>query len=348
MIGRIVGEAVRTADHAATMARRRQEVADQGAKLGRDLHARTEVAQRAPAALAVREHILGDPLLRDTRKFFRHFALWPSEAALTVATLATAAMHGRDPKTLEPVWEYAFRLMFTASEYGAGKSWFAQLVAQLAPDGEVVLEPTKASLIDEIGDHKTIVVTEADELFASAGRNRGTVAVINGSYEPGHHHTRKSGGKVQRVHLFAHMILDCVDTLLQGTRGDMRGLVSRCIVIRVKMAPDGYRRPRWNADARALAERGRTRLAAWMAQEVAAGIADEIPPIPAGIGKPRRVALYEPLFTVALRADQGDPGGYWSTALADAAYQLESALGLPDEDEDTETKLDAMMASWED
>ena len=297
-------------------------------------------------AVAVREPIDGAQLLRDTRKFLRHFAVWPSEAALTAATLWCAASHARDGQG-EPVWEYCSRLLITASDYGSGKSWIAKLIASLCPDGRVLLEPTKPSLIDEIAEHRTIVVTEVDELLATAGRNRGIVAILNASYEPGHFHTRKSGGKTQEIHLFGPMILDGLDSLLQATRPDMRGLVSRCIVLRVRMAQDGYRRPRWDKDAMALAARGRARLSEWVALQVSAGLAEVIPQLPDGMGTPRRCALYEPLFAIALAADQGDADGYWSQAMADAAWELEASLSLA-EDDDEATELDRIMAGWDD
>jgi hypothetical protein len=343
-----VGRVAHAADRAARVAAARERVQARRAEISGA--ARGTVAVRERGVLA-REPIDGAQLLADTRKFLRHYALWPSEAALTTATLWVAAAHARDGQG-EPVWEYCAKLLFTASEYGAGKSWFAALTAALCPGGKVLLEPTKPSLIDEIADHKTVVVTEVDELLASPGRNRGIVAVLNACYEPGHYHTRKSGGKTQEIHLFGFGILDGVDSLLSGTRPDTRGLVSRCLVLRVVMAPDGYRRPRWDKTARALAARGRDRLGRWMAAEVACGIGDVVPELPEGLGTPRRCALWEPLFAVALRADKGeragqdDPRGYWWTALADAALQLEAAGSVPDEDE-ADRELDDLMASWD-
>ena len=327
----------------ARMAQLRQQCTDAGAAKAEALHA--QMAVHEPAAL-MRPPLDGAVLLAETRKFLRHFALWPSEAALTVATLAVAAMHAKDPEDGLPIWEYAFRLLFTGP-YGSGKSWFAKLVASLAPSGKVLLEPTKPSLIDMIADRNTVVVTEVDELLATPGRNRGIVAVINASYEPGHYHTRMRGSKAQEIHLFGHMILDGAD-LDKATRTDLRAVVSRALAIRVRTAPDGYRRPKWDKTAMAIAARGRDRLATWMAQEVAAGLADDVPELPAGLGSPRRCSLWEPLFATALRADKADPAGYWSTALAEAAVQIEGALGLPDEEEDAESELDRIMASWED
>jgi hypothetical protein len=306
----------------------------------------TAVAVAQPAEVApAREPIDGHALLLEARKFLKHFAIWPSQAALDAATLWTAAAHCKDPQTGDPIWEYASRLFFTAAEYGAGKSWLAKLVASLCPSGKILLEPTKPALIDLIADHNTVVVTEVDELLATPGRNRGVVAVLNASYEPGHYHSRKQGGKAAEIHLFAPMILDGVDSLLKGTRPDMRGLISRCLVIRVKMAPDGYRRPRWDKTAQQIAARGRDRLAAWAAHQVTSGLGDILPELPGDLGSPRRCALWEPLFACALAADQGDPNGYWSTAITDAALQLESAESG---DDDRETELDRIMAAWDD
>lgn len=308
------------------------------------------VAVRSPAAVATtgRAPLDGAAILSDCSRFLRHFAQWPSRAASDLVTLYLAACHAREPDTGDPVWEYVAKLFFTSSEYGSGKSWFATLSSQLAPDGKVLLEPTKASLIDEIADHKTVVISELDELLATPGRNRGIVAVINGCYQQGLYHTRKSGGRVQEIHLFGPMILDGLDSLLKATRPDTRAIVSRSHVIHVRMADPGYRRPKWDKTARAIAARGRDRLAAWMADEVANGIGDLVPDLPEGLGSPRRCALYEPLFAVALRADRGDPEGYWSTAIRDASLQLEAAQDLADEDDEDGSELDAIMSSWGD
>ena len=144
IIGEVGHVAMRGAEGAAKAAR-----AERSAGIRRDTERlraglpRTPgaaVAVRQGSALVSREPINGAELLRDTRKFLRHFALWPSEAALNVATLAVAAMHAKDGDG-DPIWEYAFKMLFTAGEYGAGKSWFAKLVASLAPAGQ---DPARA------------------------------------------------------------------------------------------------------------------------------------------------------------------------------------------------------------
>lgn len=293
----------------------------------------------------------GDRELRDTRKFLRYFAHWRSEAEVTVATCALAAMNAKDPETKDPVWEYAFKVLITG-EYGAGKSWVAKLMSSLTPDPVVLLEPTKPALMDEIGDQHTVVITEVDELLATAGRNRGIVATMNAMYEPGRFHIRKQGGKVLHIHVFNHMLLDGNDDVFRQTRPDTRALMSRCIVVRAEMAPPGYRRPMWDGQARAAAERGQGRLAKWMTAEVAAGMGsslDELAKVPVeiGAGNPRRTVLYEPLFTVAeradrYRADRGDDDHYWTGVLTEAAIQLETA---PITDKTEDPSVAEFMAS---
>ena len=274
----------------------------------------------------------GDTLLSDSRRFLRHFAVWPSEAALTVATVGAAAMNAKDPESGDPVWEYAFKFLFTAEEFGAGKTWLAKLTASLTPRPMTLLEPTKASFVDLIGEHKTVVITEIDKLFATPGRQVALGAIMNACYEPGNYSTRKRGSSVQEVHLFNHQVLDGRDKVFATLRDDTAALLSRCITIRTEMAPDGYRRPMWDREAQGAAKTGQARLAAWMAAEVAAGMGatlESLADVPVDLN-PRRRSLYEPLFTVCERADRyraerGTDDHYWTEELTVAATQLELA-----------------------
>jgi len=298
------------------------------------------VAVREARSLASRR-MDGAKELGFTRGFLDHHGVWPSEAVLTAATAYVAQAHARDPATGLPVWPYSPRWFLTSAKPGSGKSTLGRLMAFVAPNGKILVEPTKAALIDLIAEHATVVVTELDELLATQGRNRGLVAVINASYEPDHRHARKSGGKVQEVELFAPMILDGLDSLLKDTRGDLKTFASRCLVARVRCAPDGYRAPRFDRQARSVAGMIRDRTAAWMAQEVADGIGDEIPELPEGLGN-RRASLWEPLVATCDRA-----GGAWPEMIRDACVQMEAAAGMPGDDEDDDAaELDRVMASW--
>lgn len=296
------------------------------------------------AVVARREDIDGDQVLRYVYTFLRRFAVWGSDAEIVTAALWIAMTHARDGDGM-PVWQYCARLgIFGPS--GSGKSWKARIIGKLCPAGETLLEPTKPSLIDLIADKHVIVLTEADELFGTTGRNRGILATVNAGYEPDRVASRKHGGKVVKVPVFGHVVLDGTDELLKATRTDLRTLLSRCIILRARTAPDGYRPPRFDRTARAAAELVSQRLGAWLTQEVAAGLADALPDVPEHLGN-RPFALWEPLFAIALRADKGDPDGPWSRACAEACEQLEDSAGLPGSTDDDMSELDKIMADWD-
>lgn len=304
---------------------------------------RAAVAVREPAAVARREDIDGDQVLRYVFTFLKRFAVWGSDAEIVAATLWIAQAHARDGDGA-PVWDYCARLgIFGPS--GSGKSWKCRLIGKLAPAGETLLEPTKPSLIDLIADNHVIVLTEADELFGTTGRNRGILATVNAGYERDRCATRKHGGKVVKVPVFGHVVLDGTDELLKAARTDLRTMLSRCIVLLARRAPDGYRPPRFDATARAAAEMISKRLGAWLAQEVATGLADEVPDVPEHLGN-RPYALWCPMFSVALRADKGDPQGPWSAACAAACEQLEDGAGLPQQTDEDMSELDRIMEGY--
>jgi hypothetical protein len=65
---------------------------------------------------------------------------------------------------------------------------------------------------------------------------------------------------------------------------------------------------------------------------VAEGIGDEVP-----------AALWEPLFTAADRA-----GGERPELMGDACSRIESAAGLPGDDETAADRIDQALAQWAD
>lgn len=304
----------------------------------------TVAVRMGSAIVPARPLIDGDQTLRYIYQFLKHFAVWGSDAELVAATLWVAQTHARNEKGY-PVWQYCARLAILG-ESGSGKSWKSRLIGKLASSGEILLEPTAPAFIDLCAENHTIIMTEADEAFRSPGRSRKIVAVCNGSYEPDRSSSRKQGGVAVKIPLFCHLVLDGIDdVLLSPNRPDLRPLMSRCIIIVASKAPAGYRPPRFDSKARAAAEMLSQRTAGWMAQEVADGMADDVPAVPEHLGN-RPFALWEPLFTVALRADQGDPGGPWSTACREACEQLEAVAGVPDHTEDQASELDRQMASY--
>ena len=176
-------------------------------------------------------------------------------------------------------------------------------------------------------------------LFGAGGRNRGIVGVVNAAYEPDRVHTRMRGRQAERVPLFGSMVLDGLDSMVKATGPDLRTMISRCIVIKVRRAPGGYRAPRFDKTARAVFARGGEKLAQWMAQQVRDGIGDVVPEVPEGLGN-RPAALWEPLLSVADAA-----GGDWPVRARQACTDLESAAEI-DEDDEQEMDYRAALSEW--
>ena len=284
------------------------------------------------------EPIDGAQLLAETCTALSHFAVWPSEAALITAALWAAQAHAKDEKTGLPIWQYSPRLFFTSAEGGSGKSWMARLVAKLAPDGKMLVEASKAPLVRLIAKRATVVVTELDVLVGNGARSRWFTGIANAGYEPDQSTYRVDHGKELEIPLFGPMVLDGLDSVEKSTGAEMRTLMSRCIKIRAKRAPNGYRAPRFDEDARAAFAHGNAKLAAWMAQEVRDGIGKAVPDVPEGLGN-RPAALWEPLLAVADAA-----GGDWPGWARQACAELESP-GMS-EDQEKEDAYQAALTSW--
>ena len=61
--------------------------------------------------------------------------------------------------------------------------------------------------------------------------------------------------------LFGPAIIDGLESLIKSTGPDLKTLVSRCIVLKVRRGPEGYRPPRFDKTARAVFQRGAEKLA---------------------------------------------------------------------------------------
>lgn len=314
------------------------------------------LAVREPSAV-VRQMIDGDKILRYVYTFLKRFAVWNSEAEIVTATLWIAMTHARDGDGV-PVWQYCARLGILGPS-GSGKSWKSRLVGKLSSNGKILVEPTKPSFIDLCADNNTVIITEADEAFRSPSRSRGILAVVNAAYEPDRSTSRKQGGVAVEIPLYCHVVLDGIDSvLLSPNRPDLGAMLSRTICILSRRAKDGYRPPRFDSQARALADEVALRASAWMAQEVQLGLAGVVPVVPEDLGN-RPFALWEPLFAVAWAADRAwreereaagedvaADAGPWSQACRAACQELEAAGSVPTPQEDTETELDRQMAAW--
>ena len=324
-----------------------------------------QVAVREPSAAVStrRAEIDGDQVLRYIYTFLKRFAVWGSDAEIVCAALWIAHTYARDGKGM-PVWQYCARLGILGPS-GSGKSWKSRLIGKLACSGEILIQPTKPAFISLCAENHTIVLTEADEEFRSPGRSRGIVSIVNASYEPDRKTSLKQGGVAVKIPLFCHVVLDGIDdVLLSPNRPDLKAMMSRVIKMMSSEAPpdpgtgEAYRPPRFDRQARAIAEQLSTLAGSWIAQEVADGMADDVPVVPKHLGN-RPFGLWEALFTVAARADRciarregSDAGessepGPWSRACADACEVLEAGGPVIDADESAEpSELDRQMAEW--
>lgn len=347
----IAGMAVRAAVHSAEKAARDARLAQ-----GADAYLPPHMQPKGSAAVAVRDgdaidvrpdqvvtavpHVKlnGARLLADAYTGLRHFAVWPSEAALVTATLWGAQAHAKDKNGL-PVWQYSPRLFFTSKEGGSGKSQMTKLALRVAPRGKLLVESSKASLIAFIAEQATVGVTELDVLVGTGTRNRWFTAIANAGFDPETATSKMSGGKKVEIPLFGPMVLDGLDSVINSTGVELRTLMSRCIIIRVKRAPEGYRAPRLDGQARKAFGWVRDQMALWMMQEAADGIGDDVPEVPQGLGN-RPASLWEPLFAVADRA-----GGDWPHRAREACATLEAAAGLP-QDEEEEQRHRSTFDAW--
>ncbi len=286
-----------------------------------------------------RGQIDGDRVLKQVYGYLGYMAVWPSQWAQVTAALYAAHAHAKGDSGL-PVWQYEPRLFLTSRTGGSGKSWLARQIAALCPDGKGLVEMTKACLIDLIAQHATITVGKLDVFVGTGKRNQWLTGIANAGYEPDRMTSRKHGGKAQEIPLFGPMILDGLDSVIHSTGEDLKTLMSRCIIIHVTRAPEGYRPPRFDREKRHIAAVLNGRLARWMQQEVEDGIADVVPELPEGVGN-RPAALWEPLLAVADAA-----GGVWPALARGALERIESSTGLPGEDEAAEAEIDGALSNW--
>jgi uncharacterized protein DUF3631 len=303
---------------------------------------------RAPAGVAVRDDgtvarramLDGSEELGYARKYLGYFALWPSEAALDAAVLWAAHAHAKDAAgTL--VFQASPRLLFQSAEPGSGKSYAMRLLARLCPAPAVFTEPSEAAVAHAIGkEHATLFLDECDVLFGRGERKAAIRAVVNDGYSPDGTWARVRGGKVDRIPTFGALALAGLDSLETGTDGHMAALLTRCIRIRMRRGPEGYRPPRHDREAQFVAHAIGERLGTWTAQVLGA-LAGDVPDVPDGVGN-RQAELWEPLIAVADAA-----GGRWPGAARIACEELVLTGGVPDEDAETAGEMDRIMSAWD-
>jgi Protein of unknown function (DUF3631) len=338
--GSVAGAMARDAARgSARAAERRQSVARRARARGAGRLAAPVAVPGQSAVARQREPADGAQALGYARQFLGHFSVWPSDAALTTAALWAAHAHARTASgTL--VWLASPRLLFSSAEPGAGKSHSMRLVARLCPAPAVLTEPSEPALAQLIGKEKaTIALDEADVFFGAGSRKAAARAIINDGYTPDGTWARVRKGEVERIPTFGALMLAGLDKMDTGTSGQMEATLKRCIRMRMRRAPRGYRAPRFDDQARFVAGMIAGRLGAWAQQELPS-LGSRIPDLPEGIGN-REAELWEPLLAVADTA-----GGPWPGLARDACEEMVATGGTPGEDQDMLSRLDSILASW--
>ena len=333
-IARDAGRAAERSARIAGMQQRTREIAQQ--KAG-ELHA--QVAVRGSAAFVKqRVAVDGAETLEYARRFLAHLVVWPSPEALTLATLWAAHTHCRDANGML-VFLSSPRLLFSSAEPGSGKSEAMKAVSRLCPSPVLMTEPSEPAVAHSIGAHDSIFLDECDVLFGKGTRKAAIRAIINDGYTPDGVWARVRNGQVHRLCTFGALALAGLDKIENGTDGQMAATLSRAWRLRMRRAPENWRAPRFDTQARYAAQLISERLGMWAAQNLDA-IATHVPEMPEGVGN-RWAQLAEPLLIVADMA-----GGDWPELGREAIEEMIATGGQPADDEEKTARLEDIMSGW--
>ena len=138
-----------------------------------------------PVTQAGPEPVTGAAVLDEARAFLARFASWPSEAALTAATLWAAHCHATDGDRVL-VFGSTPRLAILSDEPGCGKTRVLELLELLIPRPVRCSNPTAPGLTRVINDSRaTILCDEIDRLFGKGKGKQDVQAVLNAGYRRG-------------------------------------------------------------------------------------------------------------------------------------------------------------------
>lgn len=307
--------------------------------------------QAQPPVIARRE-VDGAEVLENTRKFLRRYAVWPSESALTAATLWVAGSHARNASGML-VWREFPRLGMLSSEPGSGKSRVLELLQMLCPAAPSIEgEPSEAAVALMIGkEHRTLLLDEADVLFGAGNRKAAIRAIINAGYKRGGTWSRVRKGAVESVPVFGALALAGLDVMEKGTGSSLEALLQRFIIIRMRKAEGNPpRKPREilgkdprtgrNLTGEDAARRIAELLEIWTAQELPV-LAKLTPQMPPGV-ELRQEELWIALLAIAEQA-----GGHWQETAWEACTDMSLYGGTPDVIGENIDMLADLTAGWD-
>jgi hypothetical protein len=263
-------------------------------------------------------------ILDDVRDFLARFVAFPSDDALTAATLWAAHTHALEAFECTP------RIAFLSPEPGSGKTRALEILELLVVRPLLTVNVTPAYLFRKVADEAgppTVLYDEIDTVFGPKAKDNEDIrGMLNAGYRRGATAGRcVIRGKtvdVEELPAFAAVALAGLDDLPDT-------IASRCVIVRMRRrAPnepvEAYRRRVHADDGQKL----RDRLSDWAGLHWDS-LADVWPQLPPGI-EDRDADVWEPLLAVADAA-----GSHWpetarvaAVALVAAARDKEGGFGV--------------------
>lgn len=264
----------------------------------------------------------GAELLDDARSFLAAYVAFPSDHALTAATLWAAHAHAVG------AFESTPRLAALSPEPGSGKTRLLEALEVLVPAPMHVLSASPAAIFRTIEvDRPTLLLDEVDAVFGRAGKNDSSEdlrGLLNAGHRAGASIPR-CVGKTFEVKQFP--VFCAVAMAGLGNLPDT--LMSRAVVLRMRRrAPGETIRSFRFRQAQAEGHPIRDRLAGWAGVHLDK-LATARPTMPEGVHD-RPADVWEPLLAIAELA-----GGDWPAMAAAACIDLvkvvenrEASLGV--------------------
>lgn len=261
----------------------------------------------------------GAGLLDDVATFLARFVAFPSDAALTAATLWVAHTHAIDAAESTP------RIAFLSPEPASGKTRALEVSELLVPHPMHAVNATPAALfraVKDLASRPTILFDEIDTVFGPKAKDNEEIrGLLNAGHRRGAVAYRCVGeGTRQKVEPFPAYAAVALAGL-----GDLPDtILTRSVVIRMRRrAPGEHVEPFRH---RVHAEEGhqlREALAEWTTT-VAGQLEHAWPTMPPGISD-RPADVWEPLLAIADAA-----GDRWPTRARQACVELVKAAQSTD------------------
>jgi hypothetical protein len=258
----------------------------------------------------------GAALLDAVRAFLSRFVAFPTDHALTAATLWAAHTH------LMSAWENTARLALLSPEPGSGKTRVLEVLELLTPEPMHVLNASPAAIFRTIEkDRPVLLLDEVDTVFSRNGKDddQDLRGLLNSGYRRGATIPRCSG-PLHEVRMFPTFCAVALAGL-----GDLPDtLMTRSVIIRMRRRAPGehvepFRRRLHGGEGEALCKQ----LAAW-SKAIVGEVTDVYPDLPTGITD-RPADVWEPLLAVADAA-----GGEWPELARQACVALVKAAQSTD------------------